>query len=151
MTDETPPRDAADLDGFEADLDRWGSDMAAWPPEARTRRRALLTRSAQARALLSQQKSLDHAVTALGDHVVPAGLAARIATAVPADALSPWERFWVWLTGAFWRPAVAGCAPLLLGFILGAALPTANDRQAADQFSALASTDIYEELSDADQ
>ena len=73
MTDETRPRDAADLDGFEADLDRWGSDMAAWPPEARTRGRALLTQSAQARALLSQQQSLDHAVTELGDHVVPAG------------------------------------------------------------------------------
>ena len=158
MPRTTPSPDTDELAGFEADLDRLGADVAAWPRRARARAQALLPRSADARALLAQQHSLDQALTALREHPVPTELAARILSRVPAGN-SParpanggaWERCWAWLGGALWRPALTACAPLLLGYVLGAALPTAADRQAADQFSALASTAIYEEFFDADR
>lgn len=136
---------------FESNLDRWGADLNSWPGEAQEQARWLLATSTRALALLENQQQIDEALAGLKEHPVPADLQGRIMDRLPRPVPEPdrWQRIWEWFAGALWRPALAACAPLALGFLLGAMLSAASDRELADQFSTLALTDIYQEIADA--
>ena len=101
---------------FEALLDRCGGDEAAWPGEVREQAKGLLASSAEARAVLHAAKQLDAALPEVLAAPPPAmGLRTRIV----AEA-SPRDAWFDWLASRLWRPVGLACAPLLVGFAVGA-------------------------------
>lgn len=107
-----------DAERFAALLDSYGAESTRWPPALRDEMQAYLDTHPKSKDLWLRAQSLDR----LLDSYVPADvdLSERIFTAV---ALSPLERALRWLLpaqpGAWWRPAVAGSLPLLIGFVVG--------------------------------
>ena len=108
----------ASITAFEDALDRYGHQVHEWPEDLRRGAEALLESSPAARALLAEAVQLDAALdVAFAAPALPAGLATRIA------ARAERRDFWLdWLVAFLmrpWRPVVAACLPLLLGFALG--------------------------------
>ena len=140
-----------ELDRFEAALDRWGADLREWPADEAKRARALLESSAAARELLTLAERLDDALAALP--VLPAGPAlkhtiieaATIPDAAPPDYLQAASDY---LTGRFWRGALAGTLPLLVGFVLGASQTYSEDALLAEELSMLTLTTTFEDYID---
>lgn len=105
-----------DLAAFEALLDRHGGDEARWPGEAREQVKGLLASSAEARAVLQAAKQLDGA---LPEVLAAPPLAMGLRTRIVAQA-SPRDAWMDWLASRLWRPVGLACAPLLVGFVVGA-------------------------------
>lgn len=97
-------------------LDRRGAAPARWPAALRPRAEALLAASAAARAALADAQRLDAALdAALAAPPTAPALATRIV------ARAPQRDAWLdWLASRLWRPVSLACAPLLLGFGVGA-------------------------------
>jgi len=131
---------------FEAALDRWGAELSAWPPELRAQAASVLAVSERANTLLERQRSMDARLMKLRDHLAPPDLAARTLSRLARR--DRWQRTFDWFASAFWRPALVACAPLIIGFILGATAPVNSDQELAGQISTLALTDIYQEIAD---
>ena len=97
-------------------LDRHGAHTMHWPPALRPRAEALLEASADARAALRTAQRLDAALDA-----VLAAPPAAPALATRIIARAPQRDAWLdWLASHLWRPVGLACAPLLLGFAVGA-------------------------------
>jgi len=133
-------------------LDRYGSDTAKWPtPEASSAAR-LLAESGPARAQFDAARTLDGWLDGLRQHRAPAGLAATIMARI--ERRDPADRLLAWLTGRLWRPILVAALPVVAGFAIGFGLPQEADTDNTDlagQIGALAFTDIYQELDDAEQ
>ena len=97
-------------------LDRHGARPMHWPPGLRPRAEALIEASADARAALRTAQRLDAALDAV---LAAPPTAPALATRIVARA--PQRDAWLdWLASHLWRPVGLACAPLLLGFAVGA-------------------------------
>jgi len=141
------------LDEFESNLDRYGADLARWPPEFTARARSLIADSSVARSLLVECRAL----AALLDDALPAAslstgaVRSRILAAIEDETAKPtfaWLRFGPRLL----RPVAIAMAiiPLALGYAIGVGYQPGgvNDDLVSD-VSLLAFAD-YEAYSDAD-
>ena len=111
-----------DLERLRQLLDSYGADERRWPTELRTEMRAALDAHPHEKGYLLAARDLDLLLDSYQPDVDD--LAGRILDAVPA---SPLERFLGWLLprdpGNWWRPALAGAMPLVLGIAIGVADP----------------------------
>ena len=140
--------DAPKIDDFEQGLDRWGSDLSSWPDPERTAALALVERSERARMLMVQAQSLERWLDEGRTHQAPPQLQQRILAQLSRRDI--WQRAADWFASALWRPALAGTCALLLGFAVGVLLPAAGQDTLLDDVAALAFTDTYQELQDAE-
>ena len=117
-------------------LDAYGADPRRWPDDERDPALALLSRSAEARALRDDAAGLDTLLDlASAPSPAPALMAAILASAEPAG----W-RWWFaefWPLGPAWQPASAFAAAVVLGVALGIGapdlvLPDATDSAVAE-------------------
>ncbi len=109
------------IDRFRTLLDERGADMDDWPQPLRLAAQALLQNSKAAQQELARAQQLERTLDALRAHTLTPGLANRIsALAEPADPLRPLLE---WLAEKLWRPAAMLLAPLMLGVMIGAAVP----------------------------
>ena len=113
MNEHNEPLAVAELVAL---LDRHGAAPARWPAALRPRAQALLAASADARAALADAQRLDAALDAV---LAAPPTAPALATRIVARA--PQRDAWLdWLASRLWRPVSLACAPLLLGFGVGA-------------------------------
>jgi len=132
-----------ELKRFEDALDRWGSDLDAWPPESARWGRALLRTSAAARHIHEGTSRLDDALATLPLLRASTALKQRIADSVAED--NAWQTVRSFVGGSLWRPALAAGIPLLVGFWLGMIQGHDDASAAAEQVSLLVfSTDLEE-------
>jgi hypothetical protein len=75
-----------DIEEFEDLVDRYGEDLAAWPPALQAPATALVRDSALARAAITEAQQLRRALAGPAERRAPAGLANRIITAAGAGA-----------------------------------------------------------------
>jgi len=139
---------------FERCLDRWGGDLERWPDAAATAARALIARSPRAAAAHSAARRVDRYLAGLAGHTAPARLATRIAANVAdqagaATAGAMLDRLLGWLGASGWRPATLGMLLLAAGYVAGLLGGGAPDAELADDVVALAFTDLYAEIDDA--
>jgi hypothetical protein len=78
-------RESMTLTAFDDGLLRWGSDIARWPDNERTRAEALIASNAEARSMLAEEQDISGVLaTALAVDMQPAPLAARVQQSVNA-------------------------------------------------------------------
>ena len=134
------------LDEFENSLDRWGSNLAAWPEPARSEGTSLLRESEAARRELAHAQNIDDLLAAT--HRAPASVRQEIVDRVAANDV--WQRLAEWFANTLWKPALAAACTLALGFAIGfsssAVDVTDNDLAEA---STLTFFDGYQEIDDA--
>lgn len=111
MTDEARLRDA---------LDRWGADTDAWPDRERRWAAALLTRSAEARDILSEAALFERSLFDAAPAADPDRMRRAVLEALPPRQPMRPARIWNlgWIGGLG-----AAAASLLVCFYLGAANP----------------------------
>ncbi len=107
-----------DLNTFNEHLDRLGADLAAWPEPLRGEAEQLVSVSPEAADAHADALTLANLLAALPAAGAPPHLAARIGSL----AADPWQRLMDWFSGALWRPVLAACLPLTLGFVIGLTL-----------------------------
>ncbi len=118
--------EAMHIDRFRALLDDRGADMDDWPEALRLAAQTLLRTSIEAQQELARAQTLEQTLDALRPHSLTPGLASRIsALAEPVDPMRP---LFNWLTEKLWRPAAMLLAPLLLGVMIGAAVPGQEEK-----------------------
>ncbi|MFC7051571.1 hypothetical protein ACFQI3_02595 [Hansschlegelia quercus] len=124
--------DRSVLETFAARLGARGADFSRWSPEHAAEARALLVRSAEARALEAQTRALDDLIARAATADVPNGLAFRIV----ADVASRRSERFEWLLGSPRRFGLAGAsfgaAAVAAGVLIGAfATPQTSDYASA--------------------
>ncbi len=107
---------------FEDCLNRYGSELSAWPPRLHTSANVFAGTAAGQQRIAAHQEletALEEALPAFE----PVGLATRITALVNDDAGSNTHarsadtpKLLEWLTGQFWRPATVALLPLMLGY-----------------------------------
>jgi hypothetical protein len=107
------------LDEFEQLLDRYGSEVGAWPAELADAGNALLGDSQDANRLRDQQAEVETVLARGRSHAAPAYLSARILANLPAST-TPFEALAEWLSNSVWRAAATAMVPLIVGFGAGA-------------------------------
>ncbi len=113
-----------DIEQFENELDRYGTDFDAWPESLRDEAERLHASDERAAELVAATRLM---MTTLDELTVPAPtptLERRILDQVfeeIADEPTPSivDQVIDWLTGAFWRPVSLAFVPLILGFAIG--------------------------------
>ena len=135
------------LDDFEHGLDRWGTELTSWPDADRAAALALLERSEPARALVAQAEAMEQWLDEGRTHRAPVQIKQKILAQLPRPDI--WQRAADWFTSALWRPTLAGACALLLGFALGALLPSTDEDGLLNDVAALAFTETYQESQDA--
>jgi len=130
-------------------LDRWGGSISDWPGPQQAAGRNLLEASASARRLLDEARALERFLASAAGHQAPVGLAQRIMDQLPHQDF--WQGAVDWLLAAMWRPAAAATCMLLIGFLIGIALPESDDDAMLDDVSMLAFSSTYQELYDGQQ
>ncbi|MGD8416200.1 MAG: hypothetical protein PVH91_04010 [Pseudomonadales bacterium] len=144
------------LKTFTDHLDRFGPDLVSWPEPARQPARVLLDTSEAARAAHRAATTVDRLLHALPAEPAPSHLPARILAAIEPTrqrTADPLLRLTEWFAGALWRPVLAACIPLAVGFALGVAVaPGATaDQYLAESLGLLPfSASFDEELPDAE-
>ena len=114
MTDSREPMTLA---AFDEALLHWGSEIAEWPGDERRRAEALLSTSAEARALLAEEQAFSGALAAaLAVNEQPGPLAARVQRAVSARRE---RRAFVGFRNPFPILAGAAAAAIACGAALG--------------------------------
>ena len=142
------------LDEFEFNLDRYGADLAHWPPELTARANSLIGESSSARSLLVEARALagllDDAL-----HAAPLSTSAvrsRILAAIAEETAKPGVFAWLRFGPRLLKPVAIAMAivPLALGYAIGVGYQPGgvNDDLVSD-VSLLAFGD-YEAYSDAD-
>jgi len=139
---------------FQRALDRWGSNLDGWPAEAAAAARELLELSPRAAAELAAAQRLDAHLGTLGGHRAPAHLGSRIAASVAGEAAAQAGGATLdgqlgWLGASGWRPAMLGVLLLTAGYLAGTLGGDGVDAELADDVMALAFTDLYAEIDDA--
>lgn len=135
---------------FEQALDRWGTDLDAWPQADAECAQTLLARDRQARHLLEAARNVDAFLGGLREHVPPAHLQARIIAHAAAAGPDPVEQVVGWLTARLWRPALGAMLLATAGFLAGVTVTEpAVDPGLAEDVMSLAFSDIYAEVEDA--
>lgn len=104
----------------------YGAAEDSWPPDERNAVLSLLDHSAEARALVSIEASLDTLLDAFeipSDSHAQNRLKQKILTEIAPNVV---ERIIDWLTpemealrSSFWRPTLAAALPLLVGIAIG--------------------------------
>jgi hypothetical protein len=132
-------------------LDRWGPELAHWPPRPARQARALLATSRRARRALGAARAVDAWLATL-EHPRPSReLPSRILAALPDRP--PVERLSDGLPGWLqppWRPALLAVAVAAAGFVVGLLGSAPPDAGLADQVTRLAFRDLYEEIDHAE-
>lgn len=108
---------------FEALLDRHGAKRERWPQTERALAATLLAASPAAQRLLAEAQALEDALDVWGRAPQPFGLATRIVANARAHPFDPWREWW---TTKLWRTASAACVPLLVGFVFGSTVASAD-------------------------
>jgi anti-sigma-K factor RskA len=151
---------------FEAGLDRWGADLARWPPEAAAQAHTRLAADPQARQALAAAAAVDGYLHGLREDTAPQHLERQILarlerTERAAAPASPGTatRMVDWLTQRLWRPALLALVPLFAGFLIGhGSVPLVStqadaevvvDAEVAAAMATLAFSDLYAEFDDA--
>lgn len=135
---------------FEQALDRWGSELDAWPDGAGDEARALLAADPEAARQLSAARRVDGFLLELRRHHPTAGLPARVTKRVAEAAADPADRLLGWLGARLWRPALIALVVTTAGFLAGAMVGSpAVDPQLAEAVTTLAFNDIYAEVENA--
>jgi hypothetical protein len=115
-----------DPERLEQLLDSYGADERRWPAELRATMLEALDTNPGAR----QQRQAARDLDLLLDSYQPAvaDLSLRILDAMPQ---TPFERLLAWLLpeapGMWWRPALAGALPFVMGLAIGFSDPYALD------------------------
>ncbi|NIP16357.1 MAG: hypothetical protein GWM88_17080 [Pseudomonadales bacterium] len=135
------------IDDFERGLDRWGTELTSWPDAERAAAQALLERSEPARSLAAQADAMERWLDEGRTHRAPAQLNQKILAQLPRPDI--WQQAANWFSSALWRPTLAGACALLLGFALGALLPSTDQDGLVNDVAALAFTETYQESQDA--
>ena len=103
---------------FRQVLDSYGADEARWPAECRAEMLSFIDVNADARQWLQSARAVDELLDSYDPGAVD--LTDRILTTLPRSWV---ERFVAWLLPAtpalWWRPAMAGAMPLVLGVAIG--------------------------------
>jgi hypothetical protein len=113
-----------DPERLEQLLDSYGADERRWPAELR----ATMLDTLDAHPGARQQRQAARDLDLLLDSYQPAAtdLSPRILNALPQN---PVERLFAWLLpeapGMWWRPALAGALPFVLGLAIGFSDPDA--------------------------
>lgn len=134
--------------------DRHGADLARWPPQERARAHALLSESAQARALLAQAHLLDTALRSAGrqvDHGIwtsdaeKAAALARLRQQVAMRLASQPLRqtFIPPVRPAGWLAVAAGLLVTCSGFLIGSHYSATADEPADSLMTALQPDPIH--------
>ena len=142
------------LDEFESNLDRYGADLAQWPPELAAPANSLIGESGSARSLLVEARALAGLLyDAL--HAAPLSTGAvrsRILAAIAEEIAKPGVFAWLRFGPRLLKPVAIAMAivPLALGYAIGVGYQSGgvNDDLVSD-VSLLAFAD-YEAYSDAD-
>jgi hypothetical protein len=112
-------------------LDAYGADARRWPKDEREAALALLSDSAEARALRDDAAALD---TLLDTSSAPAP-SPELMAAILAGAARPGWRRWLaefWPVGPAWQPASAFAVAVVLGVAIGIGAPDLVLPDAAD-------------------
>ena len=133
------------VEEFAEHLDRWGSEIGSWPEQTRSAAEQLLNTSAAASEIHAQAVHVDSLLT----EVLPAppALQQQILDALPAD--DGWQRLADWFATALWKPTLAACCALLVGFAIGQVSNDGLTSSELDEVSMLGLMDTYEEMEDA--
>jgi hypothetical protein len=100
-------------------LERWGPDLALWPPATAAAAQLLLAESAAARSELAAAQRLQELLDALPLITAPPALKRSIIATPSSDR---WQPLLQWLTGARWRPTLAAALSMTLAVLLGFSL-----------------------------
>ena len=139
------------IDEFNDNLDRWGSELEAWPVPARSQGAALLKESTQARRQYAHAQRIDTLLAT--EHRAPPTMRHQILQQLPraqAPVDDIWQRLADWFAGALWKPSLAAACLLALGFTAGIT-GDVEDLTDSDleEASMLAFSDNYQEIDDA--
>lgn len=130
-------------------LHAYGADPERWPESEREAMQRTIAQSPELQALAAAEESLDQRLAAssvAGSLSVDDVLAQldslptqQIAPSVPVSDVasgSGWlEGLFTGISGQWWRPAVAACAPLALGVALGVSdIGVSEDWQSSEQY-----------------
>ena len=111
----------------------YGADPRRWPDAERARAQALIAGNPDVQALLAQEAEANRILDALGPEIPSASLSARILSAFDAThrpvprGMVQRIRDAVWPGAPLWQPASALVFSLIVGIVVGAALPEAVD------------------------
>lgn len=120
-----------DLARFAEILDAYGADPRRWPEAERDAATALLTRSAEARALRDDAAALDMLLELSAAPAPSPELMADILAGAEPRGLRAWlADFWPF--GPVWQPASAFAAAAILGIVIGIGAPDMVWPDAAD-------------------
>lgn len=134
------------IDEFNANLDRWGSVLEAWPEAERSLGESLLRESTEARQLHAHANRID-ALLAM-EHRAPANLQRKILDQIATEDV--WQRLADWFANAFWKPTLAAACMLVVGFAYGLANNVDSLAEGdLEEVSMLAFFDDYQEIDDA--
>lgn len=134
------------LQRFSELVEAYGSDVSRWPARERAATPALLTDSAEARALIEREIAFERALQLPEPPPPPAALRARILQAARFGPAARSSGFWRDLLHEFggWRPVLApAAAALVLGLGLGLGLALQSVPQ-DDELLALLQIDVSE-------
>lgn len=111
------------IERFKTLTEAYGANPARWPEAERVAALLFAEQSAEARAVLQEALDFDRLLDGAETQPVTRALEDRILAAFPERKQTPARWFATFAVPARWLPAAAVAGSLVLGLLVGAALP----------------------------